>query len=115
MIGLHHAFQSCATALTFLQLGSIKAGPEYGLIMGGVLLVVNLVYVVSVVWQMIRLVNWREVWAIVERICTKLNCSHSCINGLAILSLVRGSEKQARAAMASHPQQRITPASECSV
>lgn len=60
------------------QWGNIQPSAEYGIIMGCVVLLVNFVYhtpVVSVVWQMIRLVNWKQVCTISnsgKRICTKL-------------------------------------------
>jgi hypothetical protein len=43
---------------TFLPYGPVLPGSAYGLAMGGILLVANVVYVCSVVWQLLRLIDW---------------------------------------------------------
>lgn len=64
------------TSLKFLPWGVSQPSPEYGLIMGCVVLLVNLVYVVSVVWQMISLVKWKQVWNDAMRFCATLKYLH---------------------------------------
>lgn len=48
-------------SISFIPSGSYKAGPIYGIIMGCVLVLLNASYVVSVLWQMHKLMKWEAV------------------------------------------------------
>uniref|UniRef100_A0A383VT78 TRP C-terminal domain-containing protein n=1 Tax=Tetradesmus obliquus TaxID=3088 RepID=A0A383VT78_TETOB len=43
---------------SFLLYGPVTPGAAYGLAMGAILLAVNLVFVCSVLWQLLRLIDW---------------------------------------------------------
>lgn len=49
-------------ALTLLQVGGRTPGEAYGLVVGLVVLLVNVSYVVSVLWKLAALVNWRTMF-----------------------------------------------------
>lgn len=48
-------------ALTFLQYGSVKPSAVYGLVMGTCLLLVNVAFVASVLWQLSKMMDWHQV------------------------------------------------------
>ncbi|WIA34132.1 hypothetical protein OEZ86_012497 [Tetradesmus obliquus] len=55
------ATMSCSVLLhtrSFLPYGPVTPGAAYGLAMGAILLAVNLVFVCSVLWQLLRLIDW---------------------------------------------------------
>jgi hypothetical protein len=56
--GTHCLLLTTLVGLTFLPYGPVMPGTAYGLAMGGILLVVNVVYVSSVLWQLLRLIDW---------------------------------------------------------
>jgi hypothetical protein len=56
--GTHCLLLTALAAQSFLAYGPISPSVTYGLVMGAVLLVINSVYVCSVVWKLLGLVDW---------------------------------------------------------
>jgi hypothetical protein len=47
-------------ALSFIPSGTYKAGPVYGILMGCALVLLNGSFVISVLWQMYKHIDWRD-------------------------------------------------------
>jgi hypothetical protein len=63
-------------ALTFLPYRNISPAPGYTMAMGVFVLLINVVFVLSTVWQLLRLVNWAAVRRLACRCCcTSAPCS----------------------------------------
>jgi hypothetical protein len=56
--GTHCLLLTTVAGLYFLPLGAVRPTATYGLVMGGILLAVHVVYVCSVLFQLLRLIDW---------------------------------------------------------
>jgi hypothetical protein len=65
--GAHSLLLTALAALSFLAYGPIQPSVAYGVAMGAVLLVINAVYVCSVVWKLLCLVHWLALCDAVEK------------------------------------------------
>jgi hypothetical protein len=72
----HCLLLTALAGLSFLPYGPVQASAAYGLAMGGIVLAVNVVFVCSVLWQLLRLIDW-------PLLCTALNkCTYATSRGL---------------------------------
>jgi hypothetical protein len=67
--GTHCLLLSTVAGLSFLPLGAVHPTATYGLVMGGILLAVHVVYVCSVLLQLLSLIDWPLLCTVLER-CT---------------------------------------------
>jgi hypothetical protein len=65
--GTHCLLLTTLVGLSFLPYGPVQPGATYGLVMGGILLVVHVVYVCSLLWRLLRLVDWPLLCTVLER------------------------------------------------
>jgi hypothetical protein len=65
--GTHCLLLTTIVAVTFLPYGPVLPGTAYGLTMGGILLVLNVVYVCSVLWQLLSLIDWPRVGTAISK------------------------------------------------
>ncbi|KAF6259507.1 hypothetical protein COO60DRAFT_1460131 [Scenedesmus sp. NREL 46B-D3] len=65
--GTHCLLLTALAGHSFLAYGPVQPGIAYGLALGAVLLLVNLVYACSVVWQLLSLVDWLGMCDAVEK------------------------------------------------
>jgi hypothetical protein len=68
--GTHCLLLTTLAGLSFLPYGTVQAGATYGLVMGGILLVVHVVYVCNVLWRLFKLFDWSLLWSVLERCST---------------------------------------------
>jgi hypothetical protein len=61
--GIHCLLFTSLIGQSFLPNGLVLPGSAYGLAMGAFLLVLNCVYVCSVLWQLLRLIDWQALRA----------------------------------------------------
>jgi hypothetical protein len=57
--GTHCLLLTTLAGLSFLPSGTVQPGAIHGLVMGGILLVVHVVYVCNVLWRLLRLIDWQ--------------------------------------------------------
>jgi hypothetical protein len=67
--GTHCLLLTTLVGLSFLPYGPVQAGATYGLVMGGMLLAVHVVYVCSVLWRLLRIIDWPVLCTVLEQ-CT---------------------------------------------
>jgi hypothetical protein len=65
--GTHCLLLTALAAQSFLAYGHVQPSIAYGLAMGALLLVINFVYVCSVVWKLICLVDWLGLCDAIEK------------------------------------------------
>ncbi|WIA28654.1 hypothetical protein OEZ86_011190 [Tetradesmus obliquus] len=63
----HCLLLTTLAGLSFLAYGPVIPGAAYGLAMGGIVLAVNLVYVCSELWQLLRLIDWLVLRAAISK------------------------------------------------
>jgi hypothetical protein len=71
--GTHCLLLTTLSGLTFLPVGAVQPGATYGLVMGGILVAVHTVYVCSVLWRLVKTVNWPLLCNALERCSSALN------------------------------------------
>jgi hypothetical protein len=70
--GTHCLLLTALAAHSFLAYGPVQPGVAYGLARGFVLLVINFVYVCSVVWKLLCLVDWHALCDAIEKLWVAL-------------------------------------------
>jgi hypothetical protein len=67
-------------AQSFTQAGNMQPSSTYSTVMSVLLLLLNVVYVCAVAWQLVRLVDWRQLAGAGNRLSSKLAvCSSACM------------------------------------
>lgn len=83
---------------SFTVFRKLSPSAAYVLAMGVLLLVMNLAYVAAVVWQIVKIVDWRDVWQRVARAC---KAAAACAAGVACAKAL------------AHKQESCTTAVDC--
>jgi hypothetical protein len=70
--GTHCLLLTTVAGLFFLPLGAVRLTATYGLVMGGILLAAHVVYVCSLLLQLLKLIDWPLLCTVLERCTTAL-------------------------------------------
>jgi hypothetical protein len=118
--GTHCLLLTTLAGLSFLPFGAVHAGPTYGLVMGGILLAVHVVYVCSVLWRLLRLIDWPRLCNALKRCITALDNGTRHVRVWAVRLLVQcgvpshympaSLNKGAGGLPTAHPSQTSKPA-----
>lgn len=72
-------FITIYAALSFIKLSELPTSKANGMAMGAIVWLVNLAFVLSTVWQLVRLVDWPHVWSVLTQglMIVRLTCSRA--------------------------------------